>query len=204
MPLPFLWPGPPLPLFYQWDLFKTPSPLMKTLSRSGLWSPFFQTIYTIYTKILKSCKRPIKGWWAKSLKFWSSIQLLGTNGLSAPPWHVYQVPPRRQDPLLPDLQFTAQPQLVSQSLLNGWLKCNFPTIPTIRWQLSAAFLLSPWWRDKMKRQVFPLTFSLLCFSSINRPCRFYDLSEYLILSWTCVHVLEFPYVGQQMSSPSQL
>ena len=46
---------------------------------------------------------------------------------------------KKTNPLLPDLQLTAQPQLVSRVCL----KCNFHIMPIIRWQLPAAFLLSP-------------------------------------------------------------
>ena len=60
MPLPFLWPGPPLPLFYQWDPFKTPRrppfPLMKTPRVAGLWPPDDPE-----TRVTKILPRPIRG-----------------------------------------------------------------------------------------------------------------------------------------------
>ena len=60
-----------------------------------------------------------------------------------PPMTCLSSTTKKTNPLLPDLQLTAQLQLVTQSLLDGWLKCNFHTKPIIRWQLPAAFLLSP-------------------------------------------------------------
>ena len=87
---------------------------------------------------------PSRGDGRSLLKFWSSIQLLGTNGPMdslPPPMTCLSSPTKKTNPLLPDLQLTAQLQLVTQSLLDGWL--NFHTKPIIRWQLPAAFLLSP-------------------------------------------------------------
>ena len=142
MPLPFLWPGPPLPLFYQWDLFKTPSPLMKRRFHVvGYVTILPDHVYHIYwnTKILQN--DPSRGYGRRLLKFWS-YSTFGdqwTNGLSAPPMTCVSSPTKKTNPLLPDLQLTAQPQLVSRVCL----KCNFHIMPIIRWQLPAAFLLSP-------------------------------------------------------------
>ena len=98
-------------------------------------------IYHIYwnTKILQN--DPSRGYGRRLLKFWS-YSTFGdqwTNGLSAPPMTCVSSPTKKTNPLLPDLQLTAQPQLVSRVCL----KCNFHIMPIIRWQLPAAFLLSP-------------------------------------------------------------
>ena len=101
-------------------------------------------MYTIYTEILKSCKTTHQGVMGEDFWSFEAIQLSGTNGPMdslPPPMTCLSSPTKKTNPLLPDLQLTAQLQLVTQSLLG--LKCNFHTKPIIRWQLPAAFLLSP-------------------------------------------------------------
>ena len=88
-------------------------------------SPFFQTI-----RILKSCKTTHQGVMGEDFWSFEAIQLLGTNGLSTPPPMTYSSSPtKKTNPLLPDLQLTAQPQLVSQSCLMDGLSVTFILCP---------------------------------------------------------------------------
>ena len=119
MPLPFLWPGPPLPLFYQWDPFKTPfpmrrppCPLMKTPCVAGLWPP--DDPETRVTKILPKDPSGVKG---KSLKFWM-------DSLPPPPWTIrsFGVTPtnKTRSPT-----FSLELGIVGRRLLKFWSYSTF-------------------------------------------------------------------------------
>ena len=77
--------------------------------------------------------------WAKTFEVLKLFNFRGPMDSLPPPMTCVSSPTKKTNPLLPDLQITAQPQLVSRVCL----KCNFHIMPIIRWQLPAAFLLSP-------------------------------------------------------------